>query len=115
MSGGSMNYSFYHFDNAADYVQSELANIKLKYKEGVYLEKDEYYSAKHPDKDFLKDGKTLTEAVMKRLEDALKCIRRASVYARRVEWFTSGDDGEASFCLRTDEDLAKVDKTNGIM
>jgi hypothetical protein len=56
----------------------------------------------------------LTDAVIKRLRDALKCVRKAAIYAERVEWLTSGDDGYENFCMNTDEELADCEKHGGV-
>jgi len=37
----------------------------------------------------------------------LKC-REAGVYAQRVDWFLSGDDGEESFHQRLEEDIRRL-------
>lgn len=38
-------------------------------------------------------------------------LLEAAVYARRIEWLTSGDDGYDSFIERTDEELAALAKS----
>jgi hypothetical protein len=35
-------------------------------------------------------------------------LKIAQVYAQRVDWLVSGDDGEESFITRLDEDLNKL-------
>jgi hypothetical protein len=42
--------------------------------------------------------------------NAYVALRVAEVYARRVEWMKSGDDGYDSFIERTDEDLEELEK-----
>jgi hypothetical protein len=37
--------------------------------------------------------------------NGLKIIKMASVYAHRIDWFLSGDDGEESFKRRLKEEL----------
>lgn len=114
MSGGSMDYAFWKIDEAATHIQRELANAELRRKSGRFLEVGEYYRENHPDVDYLKSPEALTDAVVKRLRDALACVRKAAIYAERVEWLTSGDDGYESFCMRTDEQLADCDKHGGV-
>lgn len=114
MSGGSMEYVYVHFDEAASYIQRELAKVELcrKHKRFFYVSK--YYQEYYPEVDYLKSPEALTNAVVKRLRDALVCVRKAAIYARRVEWLTSGDDGYESFCLCTDEDIADCDEHRGV-
>ena len=35
-------------------------------------------------------------------------LNQAAVYAQRIDWLLSGDDGEESFILRLKEDLGKL-------
>lgn len=105
-----MDYAFWKIDVAARYIQRELANAKLCQKSGRFFGVGKYYQDEHPDIDYLKSPEALTDAVVKRLRDALICVRKAAIYAKRVEWLTSGDDGYEAFCLRTDEELTDYEK-----
>jgi hypothetical protein len=46
--------------------------------------------------------------VLKHLQDAIECLKKAYVYAHRVDWFLAGDDGEESFIERLKSDLSKL-------
>lgn len=39
---------------------------------------------------------------------AVALLRRARVYARRIDWLASGDDGEETFHRRLKQDLAEL-------
>lgn len=114
MSGGSMDYAYWKIHEAARHIQSELANVELRRKSGRFFDVSKYYQKEYPDVDYLKSPEALTDAVIKRLRDALVCVRKASIYAERVEWLTSGDDGHETFCVRTDEQLADCDRHGGV-
>lgn len=114
MSGGSMDYAYGKIQEAAMYIQHELANAELCRKNGRFFDVSKYYSEKHSDIDYLKSPEALTNAVIKRLRDALICVRKAAIYAERVEWLTSGDDGYEDFCMRLDEQLADCDEHGGV-
>lgn len=114
MSGGSMDYVAWKIKEAAGRIQSELADAELRRKSRRFFGVSKYYQEKHPDVGYLKSPEALTDAVVKRLRDALLCVRRAAVYAERVEWLTSGDDGHESFCLRLDEELSDCEKHGGV-
>jgi hypothetical protein len=45
------------------------------------------------------------------MEKAVHALREAEVFARRVEWLDSGDDGFDSFIQRTAEELHEVNTT----
>jgi hypothetical protein len=115
MSGGSMNYVYCEINDAADNIPTVLSNYIINRKYGIYIEPNQCYKDKHPDIDYLADDKSLTDAVIKRLEQCLLTVREAAICAERVEWLTSGDDNEAEFCMRLDKDLAEFRKTDGVM
>ena len=39
--------------------------------------------------------------------DGLEALERAAIYAQRIDWLVSGDDGPESFIERLEEDLEK--------
>jgi hypothetical protein len=43
--------------------------------------------------------------VLKHLQDAIECLKKAYVYAHRVDWFLAGDDGNENFIKRLNEEL----------
>lgn len=49
-----------------------------------------------------------TEETIKEFKTAIRTLRMAQVYAQRVDWLISGDDGEDSFHERLAEDLANI-------
>jgi hypothetical protein len=114
MSGGSMDYAYWKIHEAASHIQRELANAELCRRGGRFFDVAEYYRKEHPDVDCLKSPEALTDAVIKRLRDALLCVRKAAIYAQRVEWVTSDDDGYDDFCMRLDKELADCEKHGGV-
>lgn len=114
MSGGSMDYVYGHINEAARHIQNELANVELCKKNGRFIHPYTGYQEKHPELEYLKSPEALTDGVIKRLRDALVCVRKAAIYAKRVEWLTSGDDGYDNFCMRTDKQLDDCEKHGGV-
>jgi hypothetical protein len=43
--------------------------------------------------------------LIEEFKNAVKYLKIAQVYAQRVDWLVSGDDGEETFMKRLDEDL----------
>ena len=41
----------------------------------------------------------------KEFKEGVKALQRASIYAQRIDWLVSGDDGEESFHRRLAEDM----------
>ena len=51
-----------------------------------------------------------TEETIKEFKNAIDALRRAEIYAQRVDWLICGDDGEESFHKRLKADLEKYEK-----
>lgn len=128
-----MEYIYSRINDAVSVVQRELAQAKLRHSKGIYPTETLSWKKKFikdDDGKFVKDenGKRkffefaykqiksadLSLRVINYLEDALLTMRLAAIYAERVEWLTSGDDGEQSFCERLEEQLAEAKRTGGV-
>lgn len=114
MSGGSMDYAAWKIRDAASHIQYELAIVELCRKKGRFFGPCKKYQEEHPELEYLKSPEALTDGVIKRLQDALLCVRKAAIYTQRVEWLTSDDDGYDDFCMRLDEELANCEKHGGV-
>lgn len=53
-------------------------------------------------------GHSYPPLVIARFREAVSALRRAEVYARRIDWLLSGDDGEGSFLRRLAEELEEI-------
>ncbi len=95
MSGGKFEYRQYEIDHIADQIQHEL---DLQGKERVGLCVPIWYYDDHP------------EEVQREMRNAIKALRVAAVYAQRVDWYLSGDDGVESFLERLKEELENIEK-----
>ena len=106
-----------HYDNLKDLLKA------LKKEEGFY-EKDGKY--------FIDDGYDLYEVIIyegegeeyadgkwyfeieddcvfEEFKKGLKILKTAAIYAQRIDWFLSGDDGEESFKRRLKEELEELE------
>ena len=103
MSGGSMDYVYTHIYQAA----REVAHILEETKKRDVGDFD--FDAKR-----MKNmtAEKLKDQVVGVMEKAVHALREAEVFARRVEWLDSGDDGFDSFIQRTAEELHEVNTTN---
>jgi hypothetical protein len=104
MSGGRYNYDQYKIGYIAEHIEKEIEKSgrpkteeELKKETRWYDEPDPYHY-KYP------------EEVIERFKLAVKYLKIAEVYAHRVDWLLSGDDGEDSFISRLDEDLRELNK-----
>jgi len=101
MSGGKFDYKQFHIQQIADDIQSELDNQgKEKSKEEQWMS-NEYYE-KHPEKRF---QITYPKEIQDKMKEAVKALEIAHVYAQRVDWYLSGDDGDDSFLSRLKDEL----------
>lgn len=112
MSGGSMDYVGFKIQEAASYVASEIERIEKMDAKKIA---DEFrpcdiYIKEHPDRPYFRTAAGLRREALRRLRAAKKTLEEAAVYAIRVEWLTSCDDGYDSFILRTDEELEELKK-----
>lgn len=85
MSGGHFDYKQYYIDDIADKIESVMENQGCD-------EEDSY-----------------NEDTIQIMKDAVKVLRKAAIYAHRIDWFLSGDDGEDSLKERLKEDLKKLE------
>ena len=51
-----------------------------------------------------------SEETLKEFRRGIDILKRASIYAQRIDWLLSGDDGEDTFHKRLKEELDKLNK-----
>jgi len=54
------------------------------------------------------DSEFYSLETIQEFKNAIKALRVASVYAQRVDWLLSGDDGEKTFHSRLKADLKEL-------
>ncbi len=108
MSGGAFNYDQYKIGYIADEIEQCIRdNGREKTKRELDEERwrDPDWYEKYPeDKFHYKHQDEIIEA----FKEAVKVLRIAQIYAHRIDWYMSGDDGEESFIERLKEDLDKL-------
>ena len=105
MSGGRFDYKQYNIRNIADEISEVLERQgKERDKRDMYGPAD-YYDNNPEEKLY----ETYSPEVQSRMRDAVSVIRKAYVYAQRIDWFLSGDDGEDSFLSQLDEELRELE------
>ncbi len=97
MSGGHFDYDQYKIGYIADEVE-QLIVINGKERPSKYRnEWDGSHYYEYPPE------------VIEKFKEGLKILRQAQVYAQRIDWLVSGDDGEESFLRRLESDLKEVE------
>jgi hypothetical protein len=107
MSGGTFDYNQYRIRDIANDIEQEIAKSgkpksqrELK-DEGGWRDNDEWYK-KYPED--LNHHK-LRDEILEEFKNAYEALRKAEIYAQRVDWYLAGDDGEDSFLERLKSDL----------
>lgn len=92
MSGGYFDYNQYKIQYIADEVEHMIYSNDSQ-------ELDEWGNRK---------GYGFSSEVIEEFQRGLYYLRVAQVYAQRIDWLVSGDDGEDSFHQRLAKDLAEI-------
>ena len=92
MSGGHFQYKQWEISNIADEVEQLILTNDSE-------EKDEWGDRK---------GYHYTPETIEEFKKGLVLLRQAYVYAQRIDWLVSGDDGEDSFHRRLKIELEKL-------
>lgn len=92
MSGGHFDYDQYRISQIADEVEQLILNNGETTKNEYGYSRGRGYSAE-----------TIAE-----FKKGLAALRTAYVYAQRIDWLVSCDDGEESFHERLADDLAAI-------
>jgi len=110
MSGGHFDYKQYEIGQIAETIQSLIdRNGRKKTEEELkdqmwgYYEPD--YFEKYPEELYYYKE---SDAIIEKFKEAVELLRKAEVYAQRIDWYLSGDDGEETFFKRLKEDLEKL-------
>ena len=104
MSGGAFDYKQYNIREIHETIQSELERMgSPKPKQELWNNK-EYYE-KYPEE---LNWPIESAEVVNAYKTAIDLLKKAEVYAQRIDWYISGDDGEESFLRRLKEDLEKL-------
>lgn len=100
MSGGHFDYVQYRINDIVNSIEEIISRNNLEIAEGN-KPKDEwgFYEESYYE---------YPPHIIEEFKNAVKYLKIAQVYAQRVDWLVSGDDGEESFMKRLDEDLNKL-------
>jgi len=110
MSGGHFDYQQHKMFEIAESIQSLIDNngrlmTDNELKDNL-ISKEEL--EKYPEMGY---HHAFSPQLIEKFKEGVELIRKAYVYAHRIDWLISGDDGEETFLKRLDEELNKL-KTN---
>lgn len=120
---GSRRYvfheSFHTYAQALEYYNKSINYKTIEQGEDYIIVEDNFTKSKYKVKYYTyeeyADGEYYPEYSEKTLEEFRKGImklKEAQVYAQRIDWLLSGDDGEDTFHKRLKQDLEKLKKEN---
>jgi hypothetical protein len=117
MSGGHFSYKQYDIGYIADSIEQEVITSGKPIPRNLWESWQLEQFTEHPEEAV---NYAYPEPVLRRLEEAVYALKRAHIYAQRVDWLLSGDDGEESFEERLQKELAELDSKskmgeNGVM
>jgi hypothetical protein len=101
MSGGAFDYKQYYIEEIANSIEAELEKQGKERPKDEFCYDKEYYD-KYPQERFYY---TYPKEIQEKMAEAVKQLRIACIYAQRIDWFLSGDDGDENFLKRLQEDL----------
>ena len=110
MSGGSFDYYQWHIDDIANSIENYIYGHSIDEDRIEEYIKDHWLEDKEKE-DVLKNKHTLpnsygfSKETIKEFKKGLAILKKAYIYAQRIDWLLSGDDGEESFHKRLKEEL----------
>ena len=88
MSGGAFGYNQYRIDDIVSDIENIIKNNHVKDEDDCI--------------------RNYSEKTIKKFRIAIKALKKAAVYAQRIDWLVSNDDSEESFHKRLKEDLKNI-------
>lgn len=105
MSGGCLcDYQQFHIKDMWERIEKE-----IEYNEKLPFENPVDYWEEMCNEDFLKDGgRRYSDETIAEFKNGIQALKKAYIYAMRIDWLLSGDDGEESFHERLKEELEEL-------
>ena len=106
MSGGTFDYSQRTIELIADDIEQTILEAGRKIPDVLLEEQQHRYSREIPlEEQYYSSYNRKTMDIMKR---AVYILRMAYIYAQRIDWMLSGDDGEDDLVRRLDKELHEL-------
>ena len=102
MSGGAFEYQQYHIEEIANSIEQEIIEAGREIPKEIWA-KSHWYGSSFDDSD--RTYPTYERKTIDIMKRAVYVLRMAYIYAKRVDWMLSGDDGEDTLVKRLQEEL----------
>lgn len=111
MSGGRFSYNQYKIGQIAEEIQQTIDNNGLKLDDELIKENQRWYGKDYYER-FPQElyHYKYPDNIIEKFKEAVDILKKAEIYAQRIDWLLSGDDGEESFIKRLKEDLEKLNQ-----
>lgn len=113
MSGGHFEYAQYKIADIYNSIEEYLygremdeCDIEWYIKEYFITDEEAEYLRKHHST--LPNQDEFSKETLAEFKKAVHILKQAEIYAQRIDWLLSGDDGEESFHKRLKEELEKL-------
>ena len=106
MSGGRFDYDQFRIKSIAEQIEEHLDDMGKERYDVDFLEMRAFYD-KYPEEKY---NPVESDIVQEKMREAIKALEIAYIYAQRVDWYLSGDDGEESFLNRLEQELKDVEE-----
>lgn len=104
MSGGRFDFRQHHIREIWQDIEFEL-NIQGKERDKENLWSSKEFYEEFPEEKYYPVYPVKVQEIMK---EAVKCLKMAEIYTKRVDYYLSGDDGEQTLYRRLEEDLENL-------
>lgn len=115
MSGGKFDYAQYRIEDIANSIEDYIYGHEVdddeleEYTQYNFTDEDEVaYVKKHHHT--IPNPYGYDKSTIKEMKKGLDILRKAYIYAQRIDWLLSGDDGEDRFHERLKEELDELKK-----
>ena len=105
MSGGHFNYDQLRIKSIAEEIEEYLDDMGKEKDDVNSFGMRDFYD-KYPE---AKYNRIESKEVQEKMRKAIKSLKVAYIYAQRVDWYLSGDDGEENFLSRLEQELKEVE------
>ena len=115
MSGGFFYYGQSYINDITDSIETYIYGQSLEEEDIDYYIKNNYLDDEEKEyviknKHTLPNSYGYSKETIKEFKKGLAILKKAYIYAQRIDWLLSGDDGEESFHERLKEELDNLKK-----
>ena len=110
MSGGHFDYYQWQIEDIANSIEDYIYGHSINKEDINYYIEDHWLDDE--EKEYIKKNEhtipnryNYSKEAIEEFKKGLSLLRKAYIYAQRIDWLLSGDDGEESFHKRLKEEL----------